>query len=179
MFILCWPSTAGHEAGPKCVVDTQWDSRKTTNKQTNKHKTVFLFLSGTVVALSGCQLDYIWNELQSRIERLTSDPNLEAWRYKFLTWILAWRSWDIVAMNSRRLRQEDLWVQGHLGLLHLLLKTYKRTLKEGKTILSLLCLLAVWDWATSRFFDFHSQLLHIIVGSWTTDCKSSTNSLTI
>jgi hypothetical protein len=33
-----------------------------------------------VVAISGCQLDYIWNELQSRIGRLTSDPYLEAWR---------------------------------------------------------------------------------------------------
>jgi hypothetical protein len=45
-----------------------------------------------VVAIPGCQLDYIWNELQSRIGRLTSDPNLEAGRYKFLTWILIWRS---------------------------------------------------------------------------------------
>ena len=45
-----------------------------------------------VVAIPGCQLDYIWNELQSRIGRLTYDPNLEAQRYKFLTWILAWRS---------------------------------------------------------------------------------------
>jgi hypothetical protein len=34
----------------------------------------------TVVAIPGCQLDYIWNELQSRIGRLTSDPYLEAWR---------------------------------------------------------------------------------------------------
>jgi hypothetical protein len=33
-----------------------------------------------VVAIPGCQLDYIWNELQSRIGRLTSDPYLEAWR---------------------------------------------------------------------------------------------------
>jgi hypothetical protein len=38
-----------------------------------------------VVAIPGCQLDYIWNELQSRIGRLTSDCNLEARRYKFLT----------------------------------------------------------------------------------------------
>jgi hypothetical protein len=35
---------------------------------------------GIVVAISGCSLDYIWNELQSRIGRLTSDPYLEAWR---------------------------------------------------------------------------------------------------
>ena len=39
-----------------------------------------------VVGIPGCQLDYIWNELQSRIGRLTYDPNLEAQRYKFLTW---------------------------------------------------------------------------------------------
>jgi hypothetical protein len=45
-----------------------------------------------VVAIPGCQLDYIWNELQSRIGRLTSDPTLEAGRYKFLTWIFAWKS---------------------------------------------------------------------------------------
>jgi hypothetical protein len=31
-----------------------------------------------VVAIPSCQLDYIWNELQSRIGRITSDPNLEA-----------------------------------------------------------------------------------------------------
>ena len=45
-----------------------------------------------VMAIPGCQLDYIWNELQSRIGRVTCDPDLEAWRHKFLTWILAWRS---------------------------------------------------------------------------------------
>lgn len=33
-----------------------------------------------VVAIPGCQLDNIWNELQSGIGRLTSDPYLEAWR---------------------------------------------------------------------------------------------------
>ena len=44
-----------------------------------------------VMAIPGCQLDYIWNELQSRIGRLTCDPDLEAGRNKFLTWILAWR----------------------------------------------------------------------------------------
>jgi hypothetical protein len=33
-----------------------------------------------VVAIPGCQLDYIWNELQSRIGKLTSHPYLEAWR---------------------------------------------------------------------------------------------------
>jgi hypothetical protein len=34
----------------------------------------------TVVAIPGCQLDYICNELPSRIGRLTIDPNLEAGR---------------------------------------------------------------------------------------------------
>jgi hypothetical protein len=33
-----------------------------------------------VVAIPGRQLDYIWDELQSRIGRLTSDPNVEAGR---------------------------------------------------------------------------------------------------
>jgi hypothetical protein len=33
-----------------------------------------------VMAILGCQLNYIWNELQSRIGGLTSDPNLEAGR---------------------------------------------------------------------------------------------------
>jgi hypothetical protein len=33
-----------------------------------------------VVAIPGCQFDYIWNEVQSRIGRLASDPNLEAGR---------------------------------------------------------------------------------------------------
>ena len=32
----------------------------------------------TVVAIPGCQVDYIRNEPQSRIGRLTYDPNLEA-----------------------------------------------------------------------------------------------------
>ena len=47
-------------------------------------KNEIISLTG-VVAISGCQLDYIWNELQSRIERLTCDPDLEARRHKFLT----------------------------------------------------------------------------------------------
>jgi hypothetical protein len=45
-----------------------------------------------VVATPDCQLDYVWNELQSRFGRLIFDPNLEVGRYKFLTWILTWRS---------------------------------------------------------------------------------------
>ena len=54
---------------------------------------MYYALSGyTLVAIPGCQLDYIWNELQSRIGRFNYDPNLEAQRCKFLTWILSWRS---------------------------------------------------------------------------------------
>ena len=145
-----------------------------------------------VVAIPGCQLDYIWHELQSRTGRLTWDPNLEAGRYKFLTWILAWRSWGIVTMNPRRLRQGDLWVQGHLGQSKSHIQVSWQTpltwtipsardLHEDigrRRIRSFLHLLALWDWATARSLDFHSQLLLTIVGSWTTDCKSSTNSLT-
>ena len=43
-------------------------------------------VSPPVVAIPGCQLDYIWNELQSRIGRLTSDPYLEAWRSLSGSW---------------------------------------------------------------------------------------------
>lgn len=41
---------------------------------------------GSVVAIPGCQLDNIWNELQSGIGRLTSDPYLEAWRSLSGSW---------------------------------------------------------------------------------------------
>jgi hypothetical protein len=43
----------------------------------------------SVVVIPGCQLDYIWNEIQSRIGSLTCDSDIEGGRYKFLTWILA------------------------------------------------------------------------------------------
>ena len=46
----------------------------------------------SVMAIPDCQLDFTWNELQARIEGLPCDPDLEAIRHKFLTWILAWRS---------------------------------------------------------------------------------------
>jgi hypothetical protein len=39
-----------------------------------------------VVAIPGCQLDNIWNELQSGIGKLTSDPYLEAWRSLSGSW---------------------------------------------------------------------------------------------
>ena len=50
------------------------------------------------MAILGCQLDYIWNELQSRIGRLTCDPNLEAEIQ------VSDLDLGIVAVNSRRLR---------------------------------------------------------------------------
>ena len=151
-----------------------------------------------VVAICGCQLDYMWKELQSRIWRLTCDPNLEAGRYKFLTWILALRSWGLVAMNPRKLRQGDLWVQGHLGQSKSQIQAWWHRPVIGATpsagdlykdigrrkICSLLCLLALWDWTTARSLAFHSQLLLLllltIVGELGyTDCKSSTYRLTI
>ena len=56
---------------------------------TENHLRQWLNLNGKyhgVVAIPGCQLDYIWNELQSRIGRLTSDPYLEAWRSLSGSW---------------------------------------------------------------------------------------------
>lgn len=63
-----------------------------TIKFCNKETTLVVEIKGPRVAIPGCQLEYIWNELQSRVGRLTNDPNLEAGRQKFLTWILAWGS---------------------------------------------------------------------------------------
>jgi hypothetical protein len=82
----------GNDAYAYCCCYFKWSS----------HILVF------VMAIPGCQFDYIWNKLQSTIGRLTCGPNLEAGRYKFLTRILAQRCWGIVAMNPRRLRQGDL-----------------------------------------------------------------------
>jgi hypothetical protein len=50
-----------------------------------------------------------WTTIQNWKDQITCDPNLEAGRYKFLTWILH-RDWGIVAMNHGRLRQGDLLV---------------------------------------------------------------------
>jgi hypothetical protein len=47
---------------------------------------IYLGFFRSVVAIPGCQLDNIWNELQSRIGRLTSDPYLEAWRSLSGSW---------------------------------------------------------------------------------------------
>jgi hypothetical protein len=46
----------------------------------------FVLRHDLVVAIPGCQLDNIWNELQSGIGRLTSDPYLEAWRSLSGSW---------------------------------------------------------------------------------------------
>ena len=127
-----------------------------------------------VVAILGCQLDYIWNELQSRIRGLTCDPDLGAGRYKLLIWILAWRSWGIVAMYPRR--QGGLWVQGHLGQSKSQIQVWwytpliRATPSAGdlhkdigrRKNLSLLRLLALWDWGTGRSLDF--QVLLTIIG---------------
>lgn len=40
---------------------------------------------GIVVAIPGCQLDYIWNDLHSRNGGHTRDPDLEAGRHRLLT----------------------------------------------------------------------------------------------
>jgi hypothetical protein len=50
------------------------------------HCNLFSIAFGVVVAIPGCQLDNIWNELQSGIGRLTSDPYLEAWRSLSGSW---------------------------------------------------------------------------------------------
>ena len=93
----------------------QWNTM--TKKQVGEER-VYL-VCNSVLAIPGCQLVCTWNELQSRIGGLTYDPDLEAGRYKFLTWILAWRSWGMVAMKPWRLRQGDLF----FSCLHLLAST--------------------------------------------------------
>jgi hypothetical protein len=117
--------------------------------------------------IPGYHLDCLCNELQIRIGGFTCDPDLKAGRHKFLTWILAWRSWGTVAMkslgpgkvvhtfNPRRLRQGDLQIQvilgqsksqikalwcTHLIWAYLLLEAYRRTLEEGRLTLWLFAL---------------------------------------
>lgn len=60
-----------------------------TIKFCNKETTLVVEIKGPRVAIPGCQLEYIWNELQSRVGGLTCDPGLEAARHKFLILILA------------------------------------------------------------------------------------------
>ena len=56
-----------------------------THTHTHTHIHSDLLALPCVVAIPGCQLDCIWNELQSRTGRLSCDSDLEAGRYKFLT----------------------------------------------------------------------------------------------
>ena len=42
------------------------------------------------MAIPGCQLDNIWNELQSRNGGHTCDPDLKAGKHKLLAWIYTW-----------------------------------------------------------------------------------------
>lgn len=51
--------------------------------------------SHPVMAIPGCQFNYICNELQSRTGGLTCDPDQKYRRHKFWTWILAWKSWGM------------------------------------------------------------------------------------
>ena len=150
------------------------------------------FMNTSVMAIPGCQLDYIWNEWQSKIRRITCNPDLEAGRHKFLTWILVWRSWGIGAMHPRRLRQEDLWVQGHLGqskyqiqvwwyipLIWATCSTGDLHEDIGRRNITLLCLLAlIFLKLLDPWTSIHS-CCWLLLGSWTTDYKSSTNSLTM
>ena len=66
---------------------TVWGGLGSQTKETEHGGSfiVFFKLDG-VVAIPGCQLDNIWNELQSGIGRLTSDPYLEAWRSLSGSW---------------------------------------------------------------------------------------------
>ncbi|EDL28356.1 mCG1040837 [Mus musculus] len=50
------------------------------------HVNLDIAMIPAVVAIPGCQLDNIWNELQSGIGRLTSDPYLETWRSLSGSW---------------------------------------------------------------------------------------------
>ena len=103
-------STVDHTSFALCVIIKQ--------EETNKED---------AMAILGCHLDYVWNELQSRNGGHTCNTDLEAGRHRLLNWILTWRSWGIVSMktlapgkvvhtfNSRRLKQVYLWVQGQFG----------------------------------------------------------------
>ena len=81
--------------------------------------------------LSGCAVWWLILVVNLTTSRINYNPELEGSPViqilRFLTWILAWRSWGIVAMrilgpgkvgqvfNPRRLRQGYLWVQSLPG----------------------------------------------------------------
>ena len=52
------------------------------------------------MAISGCQLDYIWNEVQYRNWGHNCDADLEGRRHRLLKQILAWISGSRVAMKA-------------------------------------------------------------------------------
>jgi hypothetical protein len=79
-------------SNPHHPINRWADEIKMRNTKASKLKKYSISTSSGLMAIPGCQLDSIWNELQSRIGGLTCDPDLEAGRYKFLTWIFAWRS---------------------------------------------------------------------------------------
>jgi hypothetical protein len=85
-----------------------------------------------VVAIPGCQLDYIWNELQSRIGRLTSDPYLEAWRSLSGSWYgdIEPSGYGFQKIKSPSLRNTPLiWATPSAG-------DNTRTLEEGSLALA-------------------------------------------
>ena len=45
-------------------------------------------VDGVVMAVTSCQLDYNWNELQSRDGGQICDQDLEVGRHRPLTWVL-------------------------------------------------------------------------------------------
>jgi hypothetical protein len=120
-----------------------------------------------VKTIPGCQLDYIWNELQSRNGGHTCGPYLMAGRHRFLTWILTWRSWGIEAMkclgegkvvhafNPRRPRQSDLWVQYQSGI--------QQVSDPGSVVHTLI-------WATPSAGDLHKGIGRRKIHSSSTAC---------
>jgi len=62
------------------------------------------------VAIPGCQLDYIWNELQPRIGRLTFDPDLEA-DLDFGMKILRQSSYESQEFRAKRSEFKVTWDQ--------------------------------------------------------------------
>jgi hypothetical protein len=57
-----------------------------------------------VTAILSCQLDNIWNELQSRNGRHTCDPDLEAGRHRVLIWVLTHRGHEKLRPRHSDLR---------------------------------------------------------------------------
>jgi hypothetical protein len=57
-----------------------------TTKETKLKQEKPKFYLLIVMAIPGCHLDYIWNELQSRNGGHTCDPDLKAVRHRLLTW---------------------------------------------------------------------------------------------